>query len=299
MKNFVSRYLSTGINFSRLGFKFNIGRTTVGEIVWETCHAIWITLKEKEMPEPNEEMWLNIAENFYLKTNFPNCVGAIDGKHIRCTNMWGGDPRYSTRKKKCCIVLTAVADADLRFIAIDVGAIGKQGDSKVFRDSPLGKKLYSGSLNLPPPRCLPNTQKNPQPFVMVGDEAFRISTNLLRPYSVRGLNPTKRVFNYRLSRCRRSVEYAFGIMANKWRIFHRLIVVQPNFTDIIVKSCCVLHNFVCKRDGINYDDSETHPFDDVDDYGPCPRGRGLDVRENFAKYFMGIGAVSFQKNYMY
>ena len=76
----------------------------------------------------------------------------------------------------------AVADANLRFVAIDVGAYGKEEDSTVFRDSPLGKKLYSDTLNLPPPRFLPDTSENPQPFIMVGDEAFKLSTNLLRPY---------------------------------------------------------------------------------------------------------------------
>lgn len=55
----------------------------------------------------------------------------------------------------------AVANTNLSFVAIDVGAYGKEGDSVVFRYSPLGKKLYSGRLNLPSPCCLPNTNENP------------------------------------------------------------------------------------------------------------------------------------------
>lgn len=251
------------------------------------------------MPEPTEEIWLGIADKFYAKTNFPNCVGTIDGKHIRCINPQGGGSNYYNYKKFFSVVLMAVADANLSFIAIDVGAYGKEGDSTIFRDSPLGRKLYSGSLNLPPPRYLPNTNDNPQPFVMVGDEAFKLATNLLRPYPARQLNATKRVFNYRLSRCRRSVECAFGILANKWRIFHAPILVKPDFIDIIVKACCILHNFVRKRDGINYDDTESFPFADVEDLGQGPRGHGLDVRNNFANYFMQAGAVPFQRNYMY
>ncbi|KAB0805363.1 hypothetical protein PPYR_02333 [Photinus pyralis] len=269
----VVEYLSTGMTFSSLGYEFQIARSTIGTIIRETCEAIWSTLKEQEMPEPTEEVWLGIADQFYLKTNFPNCVGTIDGKHIRCMNPRRGGSNFFNYKKFFSIVLMAVVDANLRFVAIDVGAYGKEGDSTVFRDSPLGKKLYSGSLNLPPPRCLPNTQPEeiPQPFVMVGDEAFKLHTNLLKPYPSRNMNATKRVFNYRLSRCRRNVECAFGVLANKWRIFHTPILVQPSFVDKIVQACCILHNFVRKR----------------------------DVRDYFAQYFMGAGAVHFQRSYMY
>lgn len=293
------RYLSTGSTFSSLQYEFYIGRSTIGTIVKETCQAIWTHLKDMEMPQPTEEMWLDIADQFYVKTNFPNCVGSIDGKHIRCINPRAGGSNFYNYKKFFSVVLMAIADANLRFVAINVGAYGKEGDSTVFRDSPLGKKLYSNSLNLPPPRLLPNTNSNPQPFVMVGDEAFKLSTNLLRPYPSRNLNATTRVFNYRLSRCRRSVECAFGILANKWRIFHTPILVQPDFIDEIVKACCILHNFVRKRDGINFEDSETYPYEDVHNFGPFPRGRGLEIRDNFAAYFMGPGAVAFQNHYMY
>lgn len=35
------------------------------------------------MPEKNETTWLRIAAKFAKKTNFPNCLGAVDGKHIK------------------------------------------------------------------------------------------------------------------------------------------------------------------------------------------------------------------------
>lgn len=296
---FFFRYLATGSTFSALQYEFFIARPTIGSIIRETCQAIWNCMRETEMPEPTEEMWLEIADTFNFKTNFPNCVGAIDGKHIRCINPRKSGSNFFNYKKFFSVVLMAIADANLRFIAIDVGAFGKEGDSTVFRDSPLGKKLYSGKLNLPPLRCLPNTDENPQPFVMVGDEAFKLSTHLLRPFPIRQLNDKKRVFNYRLSRCRRMVECAFGVLANKWRVFHTPILVQPEFIDEIVKATCILHNFVRRRDGINYEDAGTHPFLDVNGCGSGAREQGLQVRDFFADYFMGPGAVPFQRNYIY
>lgn len=38
------------------------------------------------------------------------------------------------------------------------------------------------------------------PYVLVGDAAFQMFTNLMKPYSSRGLTHTKRIFNYRLTR---------------------------------------------------------------------------------------------------
>lgn len=69
------------MSFRSLVFEFNIGRSTVSEIIYETCHVIWNRLQAFEMPEPTKEMWIEIANTFHTKTNFPNCLGAIDGKH--------------------------------------------------------------------------------------------------------------------------------------------------------------------------------------------------------------------------
>lgn len=78
--------------------------------------------------------------------------------------------------------------------------------------------------------------------------------DMLRSYSGHNLSQKQRVFNYRLCRARRYVECAFGIMSNKWRIFHRPIDVSPKFAKNIVKACVILHNIVRKRDGYRIDD---------------------------------------------
>lgn len=32
---------------------------------------------------PDRNMWIKIAEEFQNRANFPNCLGAVDGKYIR------------------------------------------------------------------------------------------------------------------------------------------------------------------------------------------------------------------------
>jgi hypothetical protein len=53
------------------------------------------------------------------------------------------------------------------------------------------------------------------PYVFVVDSAFALNNHMMKPYSgVHDKGNGKRVFNYRLSRARRVVENAFGIMAS-------------------------------------------------------------------------------------
>lgn len=137
------------------------------------------------------------------------------------------------------LVLLAVADANYNFVFVDVGAYGKDCDSSVFKETSLWNKMQENTLNLPAPRVLPGMEEE-LPYVLVGDEAFALHNNLLRPFGGRELHNTKRIFNYRLSRARRFVECAFGILSNKWRIFHRPLNVSTDFATDIVKACCVL-----------------------------------------------------------
>lgn len=118
------------MSFQNLSLDFLMGRSTIAAIVQDTCIAIWKKLQLTEMPETTEEMWLDIAKGFYSLTNFPNCIGALDGKHIRinCPALSGS--RYYNFFF-FSIVLMALADANLRFSMIDVGAYGKEGDSTI------------------------------------------------------------------------------------------------------------------------------------------------------------------------
>lgn len=50
------------------------------------------------------------------------------------------------------------------------------------------------------------------PFMIVVDDAFPLNKHIMKPYSQVGLTPESRIFNYRLSRARRIVENAFGIL---------------------------------------------------------------------------------------
>ena len=77
------RYLATGESHRSLSFQFRISRRTISYIIQEVCRAIIKNLSGIYLRIPDTpERWNNIAEQFSLRWNFPNAIGAIDGKHI-------------------------------------------------------------------------------------------------------------------------------------------------------------------------------------------------------------------------
>ena len=87
---------------------------------------------------------------------------------------------------------------------------------------------------------------------IVGDDAFPLNTRLMKPYPYRNLEKEKRIFNYRLSRARRVVENAFGILSHRWRVFLTTIKLSPDkVTDIIFAACC-LHNLMVEKNKASY-----------------------------------------------
>ncbi len=70
-----------GDSFCSIGHLYRVGWSTVKAIVAETCQAIWDVIMPLVMAIPDATGWLKITEQFNNCWNFPNCVGALDGKH--------------------------------------------------------------------------------------------------------------------------------------------------------------------------------------------------------------------------
>jgi len=150
------------------------------------------------MPLPTKDIWEKTAKRYEELWNLPNCIGSVDGKHISIRKPFNSGSAFYNYKKFFSIVLMAIADADGNFLAIDVGEYGRNTDARVFRESSFGQRLIQKTLDLPQPSCL-RGENNKPPFLyyLVGDEAFPLLENLMRPYPRRQLTNTKRVYNYR------------------------------------------------------------------------------------------------------
>lgn len=289
--------MASGCTFVDLHYSYRVGISTARLIVKEVCQALWLVLQSECIPQPTKETWEVSAKGFESIANFPHCIGAVDGKHIRLVCPVGSGSMFFNYKEYYSIVLMAIADSSYRFTFVNIGSYGNDCDSSILKDTKLWKSIESGSHNLPEEMCLPGTESPKVPYFFVADAAFGLHKHLLRPYAGTHLTVEKRIFNYRLCRARRYIECAFGILSNKWRIFHRPLNVQPDFATDIVKACIVLHNYVRDRDGYVVED--TMSMTGLQNIQvPCNTRGGLkanNVRNILCKYFMSsVGSIPWQ-----
>lgn len=274
-----------------MSFDFRIGYSTAQTIVHETCKAIWEVLGPIVMPIPTEEMWMAIENDFKNKWDFPNCIGAIDGKHVNIRAPYNSGSLYYNYKKYFSTVLLAVVDAKYRFIIVDVGAYGRNSDGGILMNSKFGQYLQDKKLRIPQNKCLPGSTDE-MPHAFVADEAFPLSQNIMRPYPGNQLpgNQEKKIFNYRLSRTRRVVENAFGIIQNKFEVFQKKIRIQPKHLDNMILACVCLHNYIIGHISTNIANIPSPPQDSIlehfitDNIDDQEMG-GIITREKFKDYF--------------
>lgn len=263
-----------------------------------------------------ENQWKNIANDFHIKWQFPHCLGAMDGKHVQIVPPAESGSFYYNYKQTHSVVLMAIANANYEFILCDVGTNGRISDGGVIENTNFYQKLIDGSLNIPIAEKGPNTNKILN-YVFIGDEAFSLRPDLLKPFNQRDLtNNEHRIFNYRLSRARRIIENTFGILASRFRIFHTKINLNVKNIDIVVMAACTLHNFLHKRCTESYVPPGAYDIENIQD-GTVQLGertessnlldlqRGQNrqstndakaVRQMYINYFNNEGAIPWQWN---
>ena len=86
------------------------------------------------------------------------------------------------------------------------------------------------------------------------ENAFGILANRFKVFltTIKKLDISKRIFNYRLSRARNMVENAFGILANRFKVFLTTINLDHKKVDDIILAACCLHNFMVEHNKGNY-----------------------------------------------
>jgi len=258
------------------------------------------------MSEPTPEKWIKISQRFEELWNFPNCCGAIDGKHIRLESPWNCGSAFYNYKNYHSLVLQAVADAECNFVIVDVGESGRNSDGGVFIASSFGQRFNEQKLNLPLPRKLyPNNNRRRNvlfPYVFIGDEAYALTKHLMKPFTrSHAMSKERKIYNYRLSRARRAVECAFGMMVKKFRVLETALLVHTDVAKNITLACCVLHNTIRKREG-----KISEVYDEIMNLGDTDREQILvrsraskaayKTRDNFVDYFMSsAGSVSWKE----
>lgn len=127
----------------------------------------------------------------------------------------------------------------------------------------------------------------------------------MKPYSrsTARQDRAKTIFNYRLSRCRRVTENAFGLLAQVFRVFHTPTAIDVEVCDDLVIVACCLHNML--RDAFSengnkiyygYDEGQSIEMGTLCSRGGSACADGFDVGEKFKQFFIQEGAVSWQNH---
>lgn len=220
----------------------------------------------------------------------------------------------------------AVCTASYICTLVDIGSYGRRSDGGIFKESSFGQKFENDLMNVPPPSQVYDDGPVLE-YCIVGDEAFPLKSYLLRPYpGKKTTTQEKQVFNFRLSRARRTIENTFGIIASRWRIFRKPILSNPKHVIAIIKAVICLHNWLRLQD---IEDSELKTqyvtpemvdredengliegtwrniengrtaFQDIHRMGNNSSTRkAFEIREKFCDFFNNEGSLGWQYDYL-
>ncbi|KAG6490173.1 hypothetical protein ZIOFF_051458 [Zingiber officinale] len=203
------------------------------------CFIIGLHAEFIKQPDDSEiPPLIQSSSRFY--PYFKDCVGALDGTHIRVKVSDEDAPRYRGGKDWPTTNVLATCSFDLKFTYILSGWEGTASDSRIVKNA----------LSRRDKLLIPHGK-----YYLV-DSGFMLKRGLITPY--RGIryhlkeysrcDPTnaKELFNLRHASLRNAIERAFGVLKKRFPIIAS--GTEPHYeinirTDIIL-ACCILHNFL-------------------------------------------------------
>ena len=109
---------------------------TISKFIPEVADVLFSVLKDDYLKFPqSKQEWLEISRDIYDKWQSPNCIGAMDGKHILIKCPKGDESTFFNYKRFHSIVLLVLVSSDYKLIFIDVGCQGRISDGGVFRNT--------------------------------------------------------------------------------------------------------------------------------------------------------------------
>ncbi|OWZ14109.1 hypothetical protein PHMEG_00012459 [Phytophthora megakarya] len=179
------------------------------------------------MPHTEAEITC-VRTGFERISGFPDVVGAVDGSLIRISRPAEHEGWYC-RKNFPAVNMQAVVDHTTRFRSYCIRA-GSINDQALWNQSGLR-----------------NNTLIPSGMHLLGDAGYKIFRHILTPFDEADAasSPKKRRYNYKLSQTRITVERAFGILKNRYRILLGKVQQKtPTSVARVIVSCLVLHNLM-------------------------------------------------------
>ncbi|XP_060185677.1 uncharacterized protein LOC132615119 [Lycium barbarum] len=236
----------------------------------------------------------DVTKLFSLSTIFKpdlkqDCIGAIDGTHVRVKVSQSEAPKYRGRKDYPTQNVLAACSFDLKFTYVLAGWEGTTSDSRIMKEA----------LNRQDPLKIPEGK-----YYLV-DAGLMLRSGLITPY--RGeryhlkeysRNPprnARELFNLRHASLRNAIERAFGVLKKRFPIISSSTESSYGIDTqkLIIFACCILHNYLrgvdpndellaqvdveLMNDNDVHEELPNHPRESTEEYR-----RGELIRDNIA-----------------
>ncbi|WJX25100.1 hypothetical protein P8452_14172 [Trifolium repens] len=180
-----------------VSFVFNRSGETVSLHFHNVLHAI-LALGEEFLVQPSgANVPPQILNNSRFYPFFKDCIGAIDGTHIRVKVPRAEAPRFRGRKEHPTQNILAACNFDMKFTYVLAGWEGTTSDSRILKDA----------LTKQDPLIIPEGK------FYLGDAGFMLKRGLLTPYRDRS-QTQQRDEDYRLGSLLRDT-----ITAEMWNLY--------------------------------------------------------------------------------
>ncbi|KAJ9174410.1 hypothetical protein P3X46_013056 [Hevea brasiliensis] len=239
----VAKFLQIlGQNFRNraLGFFFHRSGETISRHFHNVLRAV-VALEAEFLNQPTgADVHPQILNNNRFYPYFKNCVGALDGTHIRVKVPRELAPRFRGRKEWPTQNVLAACSFDMKFTYVLPGWEGTASDSRILKNA----------LDREDKLLIPQGK-----FYLV-DAGLPLRSGLIAPYrgvryhlneySRRGPQNAKELFNHRHASLRNVIERAFGVLKKRFPIIASGTEPHYSFETMIeiVLACCIIHNFL-------------------------------------------------------
>ena len=225
----------------------------MSKILRSVCLAIVELLGKEFIKIPTDENDItSLASQFYTRHGFPQCIGAIDGTHIRIKQPKGKSSEYINRKGCYSLNVQGTCDHKYCFIDVVIKWPGSVHDATMFVNSSICKMLKNGTIP-PCPKVIIEGEPS-VPICLLGDPAYPLNTFLMKEYELGGTTEAEQFFGFRLSSARMVIECAFGRLKARWGCLKGVLDVDLEFVPTLIYACFILHNY-CELNHQNLDNS--------------------------------------------
>ncbi|XP_055919683.1 putative nuclease HARBI1 [Eupeodes corollae] len=212
--------------------RFGVCIANVFRIITSICdNLIQLNRTKRFIKWPNSDEAARTSAHYLRKTRLPGVIGSIDGCHIAIRAPTISPNSYINRKGFHSVLLQGVCNHRLEFTYCYTGEAGSIHDALLLRRSKIIDKINSGQFYIHEEQHL------------LGDSAYPLKQWLVTPYKDNGrLRDEHKIFNRVHSKCRVSIERAFGLLKGRWRRLFSINSLKPISIVKYIMASCILHN---------------------------------------------------------